>query len=359
MVLLSVASLAHTTGEFDWTATRAVAFDVPLGAAAFALVTFRRRRPLVVSVGTSVLGAVSALATGPAALALASLAIGRDRHRIIAASAVSVVSAGVLAGVAPSPHDGWWNQTAGAVVLSAAMVGWGLYVGSRRELVGALRRRAERSEAAQRRRADEARTAERTRIAREMHDVVAHHISQVSMRAGAIAFRRDLPAEEMRVESEVIRDTANQALRELRSVLHILRDPRTNTLVEAPQPTLLDVPALIAQAKASGQRVDYASAVDAALPPEIGRTVYRVVQEALTNAAKHAPHSVVHIQLGDTGDGVEVLVSNRVDASRCEPPGSGFGLVGVAERVDLAGGRFEQITSPDTFTIRAWLPWTP
>lgn len=356
MMLLSVGSLMHTRGEAGWSTLRVVAFDVPLGVAAFALVRLRASRPLGVSVATSALAACSAFATGPAAFALASLAARRDRAQIVAATAASVASAAVLAVTAPSPNDSWWNQTAGAVVLSSAMIGWGLYVGSRRELVATLRRRAERSEADQEHRAQQARAAERTRIAREMHDVVAHHISQISMRAGALAFRQDLSATQLRSEAELIRDTANRSLRELRSVLHVLRSPRTDDLIEAPQPMLLDVPALVAQAEASGQRVDFTNAIDTGVPPEIGRTVYRIVQEGLMNAARHAPRAVVHVQLSDAGQGVGVIVSNRHGPGVGEVTEPGLGLIGVAERVELVGGHFERVISPDTFTIHAWLP---
>ena len=146
------------------------------------------------------------------------------------------------------------------------MLGWGQFVGSRRELMWNLRQRAERAEAEQELRASEARATERTRIAREMHDVVAHRISHVSMRAGALAFRDDLSVEQMRAESALIRDTANEALHELRAVLHVLRAPSTGELIEQPQPTYADLTALVSGAAADGMRIEFDDSLDVASP---------------------------------------------------------------------------------------------
>ncbi len=165
-----------------------------------------------------------------------------------------------------------------------------MYIGSRRELLATLRERAVTAEAEQAARVAQARTAERGRIAREMHDVLAHRISLVTMHAGALTYREDLTAEEMRATAAVIQESSHQALVELRDVLGILRDDPGDSSPERPQPSAVDVPALLDEARASGMRIETEDLVALdGIPETIGRTLYRVVQESLTNARKHAP----------------------------------------------------------------------
>ena len=131
------------------------------------------------------------------------------------------------------------------------MLAWGMYIGSRRELLWTLRHRAERAEAEQELRAAQSRSNERERIAREMHDVLAHRISQISMHAGALAFREDLTADEMRDSAGVIQAKAHEALTDLRGVLGVLRDGPASS-PHAPLPTYADLPALVEEARGSG-----------------------------------------------------------------------------------------------------------
>ncbi len=190
-----------------------------------------------------------------------------------------------------------------------------------------------------------------------MHDVVAHRISHVSMRAGALAFRDDLTVQQMRAESELIRDTANEALHELRAVLHVLRAPATGELIEQPQPTYGDLAALIEGARSDGMRIDLDDSLPSPPPPEVGRTIYRIVQEGITNARKHAPGARLRIALtaDDTGE-VHLSLSNPIGFAHGDTPGSGLGLVGIAERVEVAGGRFTRHVANGEFTLSAWLP---
>ena len=156
----------------------------------------------------------------------------------------------------PDNGDPWWVDLIINVVVTAGILGWGLYIGSRRELIWTLEQRAERAEAEQELRVSQARGNERARIAREMHDVLAHRISQISMHAGALGFRSDLDADELRANATVIRDLANDALTDLRGVLGVLRDPETGELASAPQPTWADLPALVEQAREAGLHVE-------------------------------------------------------------------------------------------------------
>lgn len=344
-----------TDGGFDGRAWL-IAVDIALGVAGFVVMLFRRRHAFPVAIVTSALTAVSATAGGPAALAMISLATRRNLRAVAVAAVVNLVAATTYV-IVLSRHDrSDVDELVGIVVPVAAMVGWGLFIGSNRELLGNLHQRAERAEAEQELRAAEARAKERTRIAREMHDVVAHRISQVSMRAGALAFRDDLSAERVRAESEVIRDAANEALRELRSVLRVLRDPASGAPVEQPQPTYADIAGLVADARRGGAHIELEQSVTVRVPNETGRTLYRIVQEGITNASKHAPGARLRIRLADDAGGVALTMANRLGLGAASTPGAGLGLVGISERVAVAGGWFERDQLDGQFTVRAWLP---
>jgi signal transduction histidine kinase len=238
---------------------------------------------------------------------------------------------------------------------------WGMYIGSRRELLWTLRHRAERAEAEQELRVRQARSNERARIAREMHDVLAHRISQISMHAGAIGFREDLTAEEMRDSVGVIREKAHEALTDLRGVLGVLRDGGTGLAEEAPQPTYADLPALVADAQGSGLNVSFEDEVDTRgqqVPDALGRTLYRIVQEGITNARKHAPGSRLTIRVsGSPEGGLDVRMRNPIGFGPTATPGAGLGLVGLAERAELSGGRLDHRREGQTFVLHAWIPW--
>ena len=133
----------------------------------------------------------------------------------------------------------------------------GMYIGSRRELLWTLRDRAERAEAEQALRVEQGRLNERTRIAREMHDVLAHRISLIAMHAGALAYRTDLTAEEMRQTAELIQAKSHEALTDLRQVLGVLRDGEAGGRSERPQPTFADLSALVLEAEGAGMRIQY------------------------------------------------------------------------------------------------------
>jgi signal transduction histidine kinase len=357
VLVISAATFADTIGGDVDEVGALVLVDLALGVVSFGLMFLRRRNPFAIAAVTSALTAVSSTANGPSALALTSLATRRSGRQIATVAALNFAGSMVFEAVSPPDGEGWIESVVGSLLVLAALIGWGQYVGSRRELMWNLRQRAERAEADRDRRASEARAHERTRVAREMHDVVAHRISQVSMRAGAMAFRDDLSTEQMRAESTVIRDAANEALRELRSVLHVLRDPTTGDLVEQPQPTYFDIAALVDRTRLDGMRIDFVD--DLSTPPstDTGRTMYRMVQEGITNAAKHAPGALLHVTVANDGpEAVVVSMTNPRGFARATPPGAGLGLVGIAERVAVAGGRLEQMESDSEFTLRAWLP---
>ena len=193
---------------------------------------------------------------------------------------------------------------------------WGLFARTQRDLLRSSHERAARLEAEQRAHVEQAREAERRRIAGEMHDVLAHRLSLLSVHAGALEFRPDAPPEEIAEAAAVIRENAHGALRDLREVIGVLRDSPDD--VEPPQPTLDAIPALIEESRAAGMRVR--SRIEAGGgEATVGRTAYRVVQEGLTNARKHAPAAAVEVTVAADEQLVVEVVSRR--AARAVAPG--------------------------------------
>jgi signal transduction histidine kinase len=345
--------------------------DLVLGFLALFLLPLRRRWPLLIAVLTTALGAVSGSSLGAAALATVSMST-RRRWR-------DVVLVGGLWGTAALAYELLLRTNVPGVVVSrgmtvlslafsiavyAILVTTGFYIGARRELLASLRQRAENAEREQVLRADAAREAERTRIAREMHDVLAHRISLVAVHAGALSYRTDLSREEVTRTAGVIADNAHLALTELRQVLGVLRgEAFAEGVAEPPQPTLGSLPELLDAATAAGTQVSLDRAAlqpDRAVSDTVSRTAYRIIQEGLTNARKHAPHQPVHLRLAHSRRGLEIELRNPGDVSgpaASPPPGSGTGLLGLGERAALAGGSLSSAIEPDgTFVLRAWLP---
>ena len=337
--------------------------DLAAGLVGLVAMQFRRRWPIPVVALTIVLGVFSGSAGGPATVVLASVATRRRLREIIPVTVASVAQALLLGAHNPTNTDGWLVGTTAVVLFVGVTVATGMYIGSRRELMHSFQQRAETAENEQAARVAQARTAERAVIAREMHDVLAHRISLVAMHAGALAYRSDLTPQEVRDASAVIQDNAHQALTDLREVLGILREDPTGDAPNRPQPEFTDIPDLVAEAEATGMRVTYRNSVsDLDLPERVGRTVYRIVQEGLTNARKHAPDTSVRVLIGgNASDGLSVEIRNplRVGSLRVESPPSGLGLIGLKERAALSGGSLNhQVTEAGEFLVEARLPWS-
>ncbi|MBU2697811.1 histidine kinase [Nocardioides sp. WV_118_6] len=343
--------------------------DIVVGLIAYVVVAYRRRWPVPIAVATIVMTPFSSLAAGPATLATVSLATRRRWWQVIAVGVLNLLGGWAYYWVQPMhDSDPWWLTATVSVAVCAAILAWGMFIGSRRELIWTLRQRAETAEAERDLRATQARSNERARIAREMHDVLAHRISQISMHAGALTYREDLSADEMRSSVTVIQAKAHEALRDLREVLGVLREAEGGGPLTGPQPTYRDLDALIDDAREAGTAIEYDDrlAPDAGeLPDAVGRTVYRIVQEGITNAAKHARAATVRITLsGSPADGVDVVLRNALGFGPTRTPGAGLGLVGLTERAELRGGwlthgveHTADATAPDAFVLHAWLPW--
>ncbi|MFD0805154.1 sensor histidine kinase [Nocardioides caeni] len=342
--------------------------DLGVGILVLVLVGWRRRWPLAVALLAVLATPLSSLAAGAITLATVSMATRRRWWQIVVVGVLNLAMTWLYYLLQPvSASDPTWLIALLTVAAVSATLAWGMYIGSRRELLWTLRQRAETAEAERDLRATQARSTERARIAREMHDVLAHRISQISMHAGALTFRDDLSAEEMRSSVAVIQAKAHEALTDLREVLGVLRDADGAGPLTGPQPTYADLGALLADARAAGVTIAYDDTLVGGdrLPDAVGRTVYRVVQEGITNAGKHAPAAALRVSVtGSPDDGVTVKLRNALGFGPTRTPGAGLGLVGLAERAELRGGTLshhvEQASAPgaaDTFVLRAWLPW--
>ncbi|MFC7876453.1 sensor histidine kinase [Isoptericola sp. NPDC057391] len=361
------------------------ALDFVVGLVGLALLPLRRKAPLTIALVLSAAATVSSLVVGAETIAVISLATTRRWWKVAVVGVVFVAAGRVHSSlhpyVTPEPYDRWVELVGGAVMY-ALFVWIGAYIGLRREHLASLQERAETAEREQASRVGQARTAERTRIAREMHDVLAHRISLVAMHAGALAYRTDLPPEKVAETAGVVRDNAHAALTELREVLGVLRDPLAGDGAappEPPQPSLADLAELFAEARANGADVRVEGRVDdlaertGGLGEAVSRHAYRIVQEGLTNARKHAPWAPVAVSVaGAPGEGLTIVVRNPVRTvgpvpeAPAPPPPSGLGLVGLTERVELVGGRLSYGTTTDptsrdgraaAFVLEAWLPW--
>lgn len=343
-----------------------------IGAAG--VLVFRRSHPLALALVCTPLGFVMVAITGSTVVALFAVAVARRARMAVSAAGFHMVLCLVLFAV----DDFEWGSYLPGVVtflfLDAVVVTSGMLVRSHRALISSLEERARQAENEQRMRVDEARHLERERIAREMHDVLAHRISLLAVHAGALEFRAAATPDEARAAG-VIRQCAHDALEDLRDVIRMLRtdspapdaDATPDTDADRPQPTLADLPALVEQSRRTGADVEFvyaeAPAPDDDVPARLGRHAYRIVQEGLTNARKHAPGEPVRVRVDATGTtGLRVEVVNGLRAGRGPHPvlpGAGAGLIGLRERVTLVGGRLEHGPEDGEFRLRAWLPWTP
>ncbi len=335
-----------------------VLLDIALGIASLAALWNRRRHPVGVAAFVITASSVSALASGAALVVLFNAVLRCDRRTlawIALGSVVAMSVSGLL--YATSGVDLRDNLVFGVLAIGFA-VGWGLFVRVRRDLVDSLHERNAQLEQEGRLRADQARAAERERIAREMHDVLAHRISLLSLHAGALEYRPDAPPEEIAATAGVVREAAAAALEELRDVIGVLREG-TEGSSRPPQPTLADLPTLIEESRAAGVRIEVELDLPAAAG-SVGRTAYRVVQEGLTNARKHAPGVLVEVRVTSSEEGLRIEIRNRAPLAAPPAqvlPGAGSGLIGLGERVQLANGELRHGWVPrGEFVLLATLP---
>ncbi|GGK86302.1 hypothetical protein GCM10012284_20690 [Mangrovihabitans endophyticus] len=343
--------------------------DLAVGLLSWVLAPLLVWRPAVGALVVAPLAALSPVGS-PAATA-GTLQVARRCRFSLAAAVAAVGFAAHVAQGAWRPNGGislgWWLLL--IALAHGALLGWGAWAQARAALIRSLRDRARRAEAEQGRRVAEARIAERHRIAREMHDVLAHRLSLLATFAGAMEYRPDSSPERLAGAAGVVRAGVHQALDELREVVTLLRDddPRTadgeTSDVRAdyrPQPALTDIPRLIGESRETGTPVQLRDEVDdpSTAPTVTARTAYRIVQEGLTNARKHACGQPVVVTLrGRPGARLVVEIRNPLGTEPVVTPGAGVGLIGLTERVHLAGGQLDHRADDGEFRVHAWIPW--
>jgi signal transduction histidine kinase len=195
-----------------------------------------------------------------------------------------------------------------------------------------------------------------------MHDVLAHKVSLIALHAGGLEVNPAVGPEKVESSAGLIRETARQAMEDLREVLGVLRTDLSAAGADlAPVPRAVDLARLVEASRAAGVNVQSDLVLPDDVPASVGRTVYRIVQEALTNVHKHARGVSTEVLVkGAPGTGVTVRVTNvRPVAADSLLPGSGAGLVGLRERVSLSGGSISTgPTAEGGWRVEAWLPWS-
>jgi signal transduction histidine kinase len=334
-------------------------FDVDQVAGALGCIGlwFRRRWPVPLALVLVAFSTFSELVSVSMLIALFTVAVHRPPRTTMIVFALSVPGAVVLPLLRPEPDIPVVVLVVIGLALQGAAVGWGLFIHHRRQLILSLRDRAARAETEAHLRAEQVQHQVREAIAREIHDVLGHRLSLLSVHAGALEYRPDAPPADIARAARVIRENSHQALQDLREVIGVLRAP----VGELPQPTFADIPQLVEESGHAGMAVMLQSEAADGVPDTTGRTAYRIVQESLTNARRHSPGSEVDVHVsGGPDTGLTVTVTNGAPIGVPTPGSSGRGLLGLAERVALAGGRLSHGPTPvGGWSVSAWLPWAP
>ncbi|WP_425827008.1 sensor histidine kinase [Streptomyces fractus] len=322
--------------------------DITVGAVASLVLLVRYRAPVVVGLVLAVAGAFCATAGVANYVALFAVARSRRIEQAFVVALADIVGGLVF----------WLLYPANSVLsltvvvntaIALAVVAWGALQQKQQDLVAVYRDRAARIEREREQRAEQIQMAERARIARDMHDSVAHYISLIALYAGGLAVARD-NAKNVGTTAATIRTTAISALDELRTVIGMLRDGTVVT-PRSSEHEQYTVAGLIDEARQAGQmivaRLDLADSgtntgntgSTAALQesPNVEH-VYRVVQEGLTNARKHAPGALVTVNVHRQGSDALVTITNPIEEAESALPGSGAGLSGLVERIAAVGG---------------------
>lgn len=359
-VLLSLTSLLTALGTEDVEGWRWALLVVGL-AVALAGIWWRTSRPWLFVIG----GLAAALAGEPLILSLAlfSLALRRRDAWLIAAalagSAAIAVSPSTLTltyedGTVLQPGDPQFQLAAllmrGAVAVVFVVVPLllGAYLGSRREVLAGLTARAEAAEAEREARAEAAVLAERSRIAGEMHDSLGHRLVLIATQAGGLELNSARGADFVEDHARIIGETAREALAELRATVGALSAP-----TRAPAPGVADIGRLVDEARQAGAELSATLKPLGPLAPRVDAALYRLAQEGLTNALKHAPGRPVTLTLAALDGEARLTITNPLGPGA---PGNGTGLTRLRERVDSLGGTLIAGDDGAVFTLAARLP---
>ncbi len=345
--------------------------DRPAGG--FALLAFaavallwRRRNPIAVTTFVAVImvgWAVAEYGDGQdLAIVVSTYSVGRyvTDHRYSIATVAAVMAISIVDTIIDTQQR---IDIAPAIILAGLPWYVGGRVRNRGDYVALLRERADRLEAEQLARARQAVAEERSRIARELHDVVAHRVSMMTVQAGAA---KTIARDDLDTAIDAMGDVergGRQALGELRHLLGVLRPDATDPDDLGPQPGLADVPALADELAHTGADVTLTIAeIPDDLPVAVGLSAYRIVQESLTNIIKHAaPNPAVHltIELDDLAVDIDITNDNARTDGTASPglPASGYGIAGMRERAHLLGGTLiAERQPPNRYRVHARLP---
>ncbi|GAA2134620.1 sensor histidine kinase [Kitasatospora kazusensis] len=378
LVLLVVAAavlLAGSSNQYAFAYHLGVPIGLLLGGIQSAAVVGALFRPVVAWWATTLVTLLTACTThapsgsnalfpwtGPgltAQVAVLFLLALRTRPRV----AAETLAITLLLGVGCARFLGQDQQhtlTPSIAFLTVAVVVGGLLRGRRL----ARRQLVEQEELTAEERARRTLLEERSRIARELHDVVAHHMSVISIQAQVAVHLAENPSAELRENLAGIRQNAVEALTELRRVLGVLRseDTPSDGVRHAPQPTLDRLDELVGNVRGAGLTVTTETVgAPRPLPPGIELSAFRIAQEALSNAMRHAPGATVRVEVGYHPSGVTVRVTNTAPEQPAPPsPGAGHGLLGMRERTAMLGGELATGATPDGgYEVTAILPTPP
>jgi len=339
---------------------------VVLAAVGCSALAWRRRHPFGVLALTVLCGVVfqvlgfreSPLITSPVLLSVYTVAVMTDRRTACTAASVS---AAVLVGAAVLWGSESWLEPDKAATLAwtalPAAVGDG--VRSRRAYVAAVEERAEHAERTREQEAQHRVAAERVRIARELHDIVAHHIALINAQAGVAAHLLERRPEQILTALEDIRDASRSALDELRVTVGLLRQTDDPVAPRDPLPGLAQVPSLLASFERAGLAVRHTRrGIAERLDPAVDLAAYRIVQESLTNVRKHSGADHARLFLHYRPARLMIIVEDDGRGGSHHPrPEAGHGLIGMRERAATVGGKLYAGPRPDGgFSVTAELP---
>ncbi len=332
--------------------TQADAVTYMLAAVSVLALAGRRRAPVVVTVvcgialtGLYVRGHHGELLNLPLMVALYTTATEGDRRRSVMVGIVAVLWAGVLGATSDDPLGARGGSPVLEMLVPVVPLLLGEVVRSRREL--AARALAEQEQEASRRV-----EAERTRIARELHDVLAHTLAAVNVQTTAAAAALDTRPDVARESLAQARASTKAALAELRATLHLLRDSDTD-----PAPTLDQLDSVVGLARDAGLEVALHLDVPAGLPDATGLAAYRIVQEAITNTIRHSHAANVALSSSTVDETLRVEVVDDGSATHAGTQSGGLGLVGMRERAHALGGHFDHgPNSGGGYRVTAILP---
>ncbi|MGW5797730.1 sensor histidine kinase [Streptomyces bacillaris] len=340
---------------------QADALSWALFALSLAALVVRRRRPVPVAcvtgaacAGWALYGHIGELLNLPVIVALYTVAVLGDRRRTLWAGVTAAVVSGAVALIVGRDVVNPQGLPVLEMIWPLVPLLLGEAVRTRRELLAEYAARAERAEAEREREAARRVRQERVRVAREIHDILAHTVSAMTVQAGVALDALDTAPEVSRRAMTQVRASGKEAVRELRATLSVLRETEST----APAPRLGELPGLVEGVEAGGVRVTLRREPSGgAYPGVVETTAYRIVQEALTNVVKHSGAGRVAVSLTGADAHLEIEIVDD-GPPRPEPStGEGYGLIGMRERVPAVGGTLTYGPVPGSgFRVHAVLP---